>query len=103
VSKAQYAAAKAQVAISEAVIGLSSQLREVTGRIERAMEKAEELNVRASVIEELEGSGVLGAIGAGEDDIDRQLRELSSGGSIDAELARMKLEIDRGKASGPRG
>jgi phage shock protein A len=103
VAKAQYVAAKAQVAISEAAAGLSSQLREVGGRIERAMEKAEDMNVRASVIEELEGSGVLGAIGAGEDDIDRQLRELSSGGSIDAELARMKREVDRGKSSSPPG
>jgi len=103
VAKAQYVAAKAQVAISEAAAGLSSQLREVRGRIERAMEKAEDVNLRASVIEELEGSGVLAAIGTGEDDIDRQLRELSSGGSIDAELARMKREVDSKKSSSPPG
>jgi phage shock protein A len=103
VAKAQYAAVKAQVAISEAVIGLSSQLRAAGGRIEQAMQKAEELNLQASVIEELEGSGVLGAIGTGEDDIDRQLRELSFGGSIEDELARMKLEVDRGKSGSPPG
>lgn len=98
VAKAQYAAAKAQLVISNAVAGLSSQLREVGVRIEQAREKAEDMNVRAAVIEELEGSGVLGAIGTGEDDIDRQLREVSSGASIDAELARMKLEVNRGKS-----
>jgi phage shock protein A len=103
VAKAQYAAAKAQLAISDAVAGLYSQLREVGVRIERATEKAEDMNVRASVIEELEGSGVLAAIGTGEDDIDRQLRELSSGPSIDAELARMKLDVDRRKSSSPPG
>jgi phage shock protein A len=103
VAKAQYAVAKAQLVISDAVAGLSSQLREVGVRIERAREKAEDMNVRAGVIEELEGSGVLAAIGTGEDDIDRQLREVSSGASIDAELARMKLEIDRGKSSGRPG
>lgn len=103
VATARYAAAKAQLVISDAVAGLSSQLREVGVRIERAREKAEDINVRASVIEELEGSGVLAAIGTGEDDIDRQLREVSSGASIDAELARMKLEVDRGKSSSPPG
>jgi phage shock protein A len=103
VAKAQYAAAKAQVAISAAAAGLSSQLREVGGRIERAMEKAQEMNLQADVIQELEGAGTLAAIGTGEDAIDRQLRELSSGGSIDAQIARMKLELDRGKRSSPSG
>jgi phage shock protein A len=103
VVKAQYAVAKAQLVISDAVAGLSSQLREVGVRIERAREKAEDVNVRAAVIEELEGSGVLAAIGTGEDDIDRQLREVSSGASIDADLARMKLEVDRGKSSSRPG
>jgi phage shock protein A len=101
VAKARYSAAKAQLAISDAVAGLSSQLREVGGRIERATEKAEDMNLRASVVEELEGSGVLAVLGAGEDDIDRQLRELSSGVSIDAELARMKLDVDHRKSSSP--
>jgi phage shock protein A len=99
VVKAQYTAAKAQLAISEAVSGLSSQLRDVGGRIERAREKAEDIDLRASVTEELEATGVLATIGSGEDDIDRQLRELSSGGSIDAELARMKLQVHGARSS----
>lgn len=96
-AKAQYTAAKAQLAISDAVAGLSSQLREAGLRMERAMEKAEDMNIRAEVIQELESAGTLAAIGAGEDDIDRQLRELSSGGSIDAQISRMKHELGRGK------
>jgi phage shock protein A len=100
-AKAQYAAAKAQLAISDAVAGLSSQLREAGLRIERAMEKVEDMNVRADVIQELESAGTLAAIGSGGDDIDRQLRELSSGGSIDAEISRMKLELSRGKPRSP--
>jgi phage shock protein A len=98
-AKAQYAAAKAQLAISDAVTGLYSQVREAGLKIERAVEKAEDMRVRAEVIEELEGAGTLAAIGTGEDDIDRQLREWSSGGSIDAQIARMKLELDRGQSS----
>jgi phage shock protein A len=95
--KAHYTAAKAQLAISDAVAGLSSQLREAGLRMERAMEKAEDMNIRAEVIQELESAGTLAAIGTGEDDIDRQLRELSSGGSIDAQISRMKHELGRGE------
>ena len=103
VTKAQYAAAKAQVAIADAVAGLSSQLREAGLKIERTMEKVEDMNVRADAMEELERAGTLAPIGSGEDDIDRQLRELSIGGSIDAQISRMKLELNRGQSGGPPG
>jgi len=63
------------------------------------VEKAEDMNLRADVIQELESAGTLAAIGTGEDDIDRQLRELSSGESIDAQISRMKHELGRGKFS----
>jgi len=97
VTKAQYAAAKARVTISEAVAGLSSQLREAGLTLERTRGKLEDMNLRAGVTQELESAGTFAEIGAGEDDIDRRLRELSSGGSIDAQIARMKLELNRGK------
>jgi phage shock protein A len=101
VTKARYAAAKAQVAISEAVTGLSSQLREAGLKIERTMDKVDEMNVRADAMEELERAGTLTPIGGGEDGIDRQLRLMSSGTSIDAEISRMRGELNRGQAGGP--
>ena len=101
VTKAQYAAAKAQVAISEAISGLTSQLRETGLSIERTMDKVEGMNARAGAMQELESAGTLAAIGSGEDDIDRQLRELGSGASIDAEISRMRLELNRGLSSSP--
>jgi phage shock protein A len=55
------------------------------------------MNLRAAVNEELEASGTLAPLGTGEDDIDRQLRELSYGGSVDDQITRMKLELDRRK------
>jgi phage shock protein A len=100
-AKAQYVAAKAQLAISEAAAGLSSQLREVGAKIERTMQRVEDMNLRAEVIEELEASGTLAPLGTGEDDIDRQLRELSNGGSVDDQITRIKLELDRRKSSSP--
>lgn len=53
------------------------------------------MNLRAEVIQELEASGTLAPLGTDEDDIDRQLRQLRDGGSIDDRIARIKLEIDR--------
>jgi phage shock protein A len=94
--KAQYAAAKARVTVSEAVIGLSSQLRDAGLEVERITAKAEDMQIRAAVIDELERAGTLAPIGTGEDDIDRQLRQLGAGGSIDAEISRMRLELGRG-------
>jgi phage shock protein A len=101
VTKAQYAAAKAQLAISDAVVGLSSQLREAGLRIERTMDRVEGMNARADAIQELEAAGTLAPIGTGEDDIDRQLRELTSGASIDAQISRIRLELNRGQSSSP--
>jgi phage shock protein A len=100
-AKAQYVAAKAQLAISEAAAGLSSQLREVGAKIDHALQRVEEMNLRAAVIEELESSGTLAPLGTGEDDIDRQLRALSHGGSIDEQMAQIKLELHRRNTGAP--
>jgi phage shock protein A len=96
VTKAQYAAAKAHLAVSDAIAGLSSQLSDAGLRIERTMDKVEGMNARADAMQELERAGTLAPIGTGEDDIDRQLRELTSGASIDTQISRMKLELGRG-------
>ncbi len=96
VTKARYAAAKAQLAISDTVAGFSSQLREAGLRIERANQEAQEMNLQADVREELERTGVLTPIGGGEDDIDRQLRQLGSE-SVDTELSRIKRELGDAK------
>ena len=98
--KAQYVAARAQLAIADAAAGLSSQLHEIGSKIDRTMHRVEDMNLRADVLAELEASGTLAPLGTGEDDIDRQLREMSYGGSIDAQLARIKLELDGGTAGG---
>src|ERR1700722_5522775 len=103
VAKAQYVAAKAQLAISDAAAGLSSQLRDVGSKIERTVQRVEEMNLRADVIQELEASGTLAPLGSGEDDIDRQLREMSYGGSVDDQITRIKLELGRGNSSTPPG
>jgi len=104
VIKAQYSAAEAQVRISEAATGVGEEMADVGLAMQRALEKTENMRARAEAVQELESSGAfddLTQLGPGEDDIDRQLRELSSTSEVDSELARLKAELGSGEA--PRG
>src|SRR2546430_3643827 len=108
VIKAQYSAAEAQVRISEAATGVGEQMADVGLAMQRAVDKTENMKARASAVEELEASGTfddLSALGHGEDDIDRQLKQLSSKSAVDDELAKMKGEVGAGsgKAQIPPG
>src|SRR3982751_2887411 len=99
VIKAQYSAAEAQVKISEAATGVGEEMDDVGLAMQRALYKTETMRARASAVEELEAAGTfedLTALGPGEDDIDRQLSELTSGSQVDSELAKMKAELGSG-------
>src|SRR3954467_242937 len=99
--KAQYSAAEAQVRISEAATGVGEQMADVGLAMQRAVDKTEQMRARADAVQELEEAGTfddLTALGSGEDDIDKQLRELSSGAAVDDELAKMKAELGPGGA-----
>jgi phage shock protein A len=104
VIKAQYNAAEAQVRISEAATGVGEEMADVGLAMQRAMDKTETMRARAGAVEELEAAGTFDDItqlGPGEDDIDRQLRELGQTGQVDDELARMKAELGSGET--PQG
>src|ERR671925_781248 len=104
VIKAQYSAAEAQVRISEAANGVGEQMADLGLAIQRAEEKTENMKARASAVEELEQAGTfedLTQLGGGQDDIDRQLAQLSAGQQVDDELAKMKAEIGSGGGSAP--
>jgi phage shock protein A len=99
VIKAQYSAAEAQVRISEAANGVGEQMADLGLAIQRAEDKTETMRARASAVEELEKAGTfedLSQLGGGQDDIDRQLQELTSGVQVDDELAKMKAELGAG-------
>jgi phage shock protein A len=99
VIKAQYSAAEAQVRIGDAANGVGEEMADVGLAMQRAMDKTENMRARADAVGELEDSGTfedLTQLGSGEDDIDRQLRELSSGNQVDSELAKMKAELGQG-------
>jgi phage shock protein A len=102
VIKAQYNAAEAQVRISEAATGVGEEMADVGLAMQRAVDKTEQMRARADAVAELEAAGTfedLTALGSGEDDIDRQLRELTTGSQVDDELAKMKAELGSGEGA----
>jgi phage shock protein A len=106
VVKAQYSAAEAQVQISSAATGVGEEMADVGMAMQRALDKTEQMKARAAAVEELEAAGTfddLTQIGPGQDDIDRQLSELTTGSQVDDELARMKAELGSGSGSGSGG
>lgn len=96
VIKAQYSAAEAQVRIGEAATGIGEQMADVGLAVQRAKDKTEQLQARASAIDELTTSGALDDLTSSSDDIDRQLSQISQGGQVDDELAKMKAELGSG-------
>jgi phage shock protein A len=99
VIKAQYSAAEAQVRISEAATGVGEQMADVGLAMQRAVDKTENMKARADAVSELEAAGTFDDVtqlGSGEDDIDRQLKQLSSQPAVDSELEKMKSELGSG-------
>src|SRR6187551_4073922 len=86
VIKAQYSAAEAQVKISEAANGVGEQMADLGLAIQRAQDKTENMKARADAVAELEAAGTfedLTQLGSGDDDIDRQLKELTTASAVD--------------------
>jgi phage shock protein A len=101
VVKAQYSAAEASVRISEAASGVGEEMADVGMAMQRAYDKTENMRARANAMEELEAAGAFDdamTLGpGGQDDIDRQLSQLTSGTEVDDELQQMKAELGGGK------
>jgi phage shock protein A len=94
------------VRISEAATGVGEEMADVGLAMQRALDKTENMKARASAVGELEAAGTfedLTALGSGDDDIDRQLKELSSTSEVDAELDKMKAELGSGGSAGELG
>ncbi len=96
VIKAQYSAAEAQVRIGEAATGIGEQMADTGLAIQRAKDKTEQMQARASAIEELTESGALEDFTSDQTQLDRELAQLSSSTQVDQELAQLKAEIGPG-------
>ncbi len=100
VIKAQYSAAEAQVKIGEAASGVGEEMADVGLAMQRAVDKTENMRARASAMDELEAAGAFDdqlSLTPGQDDIDRQLHELTSQSVVDDDLARLKAELGQGE------
>src|ERR671910_345644 len=93
VIKAQYSAAEAQVRIGEAATGLGEEMGDTGLAIQRAQDKTEQMQARAAAVDELVEAGTLEDYTGGTQ-LDRELATLSAGSQVDADLARLKGELE---------
>ncbi|HLJ67135.1 MAG TPA: PspA/IM30 family protein [Chloroflexota bacterium] len=92
--KAEYTASEAQVKINEAATGISEEMADVGLAIDRAQDKTQQMQARAAALDDLVATGALTDFTAGgQDDIDRQLTQLSTGNDVDTQLAAMKAQL----------
>ena len=98
VIKAQYSAAEAQVKIGEAATGIGKQMADTGLAIQRAQDKTQEMQARASAVDELIASGTLEDFTAGgQTQLDKELAQLSSQSQVESDLARLKSELGAGE------
>jgi phage shock protein A len=95
--KAQYSAAEAQVRIGEAATGIGEQMADTGLAIQRAKDKTEQMQARASAIDELTESGALEDFTSDQTALDRELGALASKSQVDDELAKLKSELGPGE------
>jgi phage shock protein A len=101
--KAQYTASKAVTSVNESVSGISKSISDSGAALQRAQDKIANMQARASATDELLESGVLEDMGGGTDDIQKELDQLSSGSSVDAELAALKAQVGAGTPAAALG
>src|SRR3990172_5069894 len=83
VVSARYTAAEAQVRINEALSGVSEELADVGLALERAEDKTERLQARASAIDQLVESGVLEDLSLPSGDtVERELAKIGAGQAV---------------------
>lgn len=100
--KATYNAAQAQVKIQESVTGISEEMSDVNLAVTRAQDKVLAMQARANAMDQLVDQGTLPELGApGQDDIDRQLAQLSTKSAVDDQLAQLKAQT-QGQIPAPK-
>ncbi len=95
--KAQYSAAEAQVRIGEAATGIGEEMADVGLAMQRAKDKTEQMQARASAVDEL--TDVRRARGLhliGRRHRPASSSQISQSTQVDDELAKMKAELGSG-------
>lgn len=95
VIKARYSAAEAQVRISEAMTGVSHDFADLTATLRHAEQTTEDMQARATAIDQLVREGDLETIGfaAGANAIDARFEGLGTDEDVERQLAALR-ELD---------
>lgn len=101
VLKAQYTAASAMNSVNESAAGISASVSDSGEALQRAQDKIETMQARAGALDELLQSGVLEDVGGGDDDIQKELDEVTSSHDVDSELAALKAQLGQGTPPPP--
>lgn len=96
VMKSTYAAAQAQVKVTESMTGLGRDLGNVGDSMRRAGDKVAQMQAKADAMEGLVETGVLSDPLDGRTAVEKELAALRSQSSVDAELEKLKSEISSG-------
>lgn len=91
--KAQYTAANAEASVNASIAGISGALGDSGTALQRAQDKIDNMQARASALDELLQSGVLEDVGGGTDEIQKELDEASSSADVDRELAALRAQV----------
>lgn len=99
--KATYTAAEAQTRIGEAVSGISEEMGDVGLAMQRAEDKATQMQARAGALDELLASGALedASRPAGRDDLQLALDSARGGVDVERELTALKTHAVAGTAA----
>ena len=92
--KAQYSAAQAQVRIGSALSGISEEMGDISLAVERAETKTETLRAKAGAIDELAAAGILDDPTGHQDDLSRELAQLSTSANVESELDSLKNSLE---------
>jgi phage shock protein A len=86
------------VRIGEAATGIGEQMADTGLAIQRAKDKTDQMQARASAIDELTTSGALEDFTTDQTELDRQLGQIASQSQVDRELEEMKAQLPAGEA-----
>ena len=83
--------------IGEAATGIGEQMADTGLAIQRAKDKTEQMQARASAIDELTTSGALDDFTSDQTTLDRELAAVASQSQVDSELEQLKAEVGPGE------
>ena len=82
--------------INEAATGIGREMDNTGLAIDRAKDKTEQMQARASALDELVQSGDLQELGSDKSQLDRELQQVASQQQVDRELEQLKAEVGSG-------